>query len=374
MSNEMMLMNGGSSSPAVVHDDESVDTEHDGMGTALVPVSSLDAITRGEVSQQIATAKKYPRVLSAVLDEALTLATMNVETAQSCYYRLERRDKDGKKNKIEGPSIRLAEIIASAWGNLRYGARVLDITDTHVVAQGYCADLQKNVAISTEVQRNIVTKTGKRFGQDMITVTVMAAQSIAMRNAILRVVPRVYADGILKRAKEVAVGTLKTLGERRVNIVARLKTTFGVTEERILAAVEARTIEDIDLDKLGDLIGIGTALSEGRIKVHEAFPEQQAAAAAPAEPTKAPDVAAHVAAVAAQAQAAAPKEAPAAKGEKKEQPDDTGAMLHLDALLKKAKTKYEIENVRERILAMPDSDAKAALLKRAEEKLAAAEK
>ena len=76
----------------------------------------LQAINRSEVDMQIATAKQYPRDLPTVLNKIETYATMDTETAEDCFYALRRQGADGEAQAIEGLSVRMAEIIASAWG------------------------------------------------------------------------------------------------------------------------------------------------------------------------------------------------------------------------------------------------------------------
>ena len=92
---------------------------------------------------------------------------------------------------IEGPSARFAEVIASAWGNSRAGARVIDDRGDFVVAQGVFHDLERNVAITYEVQRRITDRQGRRFKTDMIGVTANdeahAARRLGFRGRILRV-------------------------------------------------------------------------------------------------------------------------------------------------------------------------------------------
>ena len=74
----------------------------------------LQAINRSEVDMQIATAKQYPRDLPTVLNKIETYATMDTETAEDCFYALRRQGADGGTQLIEGLSVRMAEIIASA--------------------------------------------------------------------------------------------------------------------------------------------------------------------------------------------------------------------------------------------------------------------
>jgi hypothetical protein len=70
---------------------------------------------------------------------------------------------------------------------------------------------------------------------------------------------------------------------KRGKVIDRLK-QMGVSEERILAVVEARTVEDIDQEKLGILIGLGTSLKDGETTIEEAFPPKPAAPGKPAFP------------------------------------------------------------------------------------------
>lgn len=150
----------------------------------------LQAINRSEVDMQIATAKQYPRDLPTVLNKIETYATMDTETAEDCFYALRRQGADGGTQLIEGLSVRMAEIIASAWGNLRVQTRIIGNDGRFITAQGVCHDLETNVAVSKEVKRRITNKYGKTFSDDMQVVTGNAAASIAFRNAVLAVVPK----------------------------------------------------------------------------------------------------------------------------------------------------------------------------------------
>ena len=53
----------------------------------------LAAINKSEIDTQISTAKQYPRNLARVLNNIETLATMDEETAASCFYVLRRQGK-----------------------------------------------------------------------------------------------------------------------------------------------------------------------------------------------------------------------------------------------------------------------------------------
>jgi hypothetical protein len=228
-------------------------------------VGALEAITRSEVAMQLDSAHRYPRTPTKFLREALSLATFSVEVAESCIYTVPRAGSN-----ISGPSVRLAEMCASAWGNLHVGARVIDIGEREVTAQAVAWDLEKNVRVTVEAQRSIWGKNG-RFGDDMIRVTGMAAISIALRNAIFRVIPRAYVDAVYQKAILVAAGSAETLVARRAEVMARL-TGLGLTPERIFLRLGIAGIADINLDHMTTLIGLGTAIKSGEVKLDEAFP------------------------------------------------------------------------------------------------------
>lgn len=228
--------------------------------------SFTESQARGEVDTQIATAKRFPRSIRQFKERALSLATLDEETASSCFYALPR---DGKT--IEGPSARLAEIVAASWGNLRATANIVDDDGQFITARGTCWDLENNVAMSTEVRRRVTTKNGARYSADMVNTTSNAACSIALRNAVFKVVPMAIVRPVYLAAKQIAVGDATTLVKRRTDMVAYFG-KMGVRPEQVLAAVEKASLEDITVDDLAVLKGLITAIKEGDTTVDEAFP------------------------------------------------------------------------------------------------------
>lgn len=240
-------------------------------GEIIEAPQELDLTGRAEIDVQIATAHRYPRSVSRFQKEALAMATVNEDTAASCFYALPRKDKSGQMKNIEGPSVRLAEIVGSSWGNIRYGARIVREEKDFIVAQGSAHDLERNVAMTIEVKRRITDKHGKKYSFDMIAVTANAACSIALRNAIFKVVPKTFVDSIYAAAKKVAVGNASTLANRRLAALDYFK-KMGVQPEQVLAVLEREGIEDIDLKDLETLTGYRTAITEGDAKVDDIFP------------------------------------------------------------------------------------------------------
>lgn len=234
----------------------------------LVQVESASVtreLVQGEIDQQISTAKNYPRSIKKFQDELKSMATLNEEVAGSCFYSIRRAGKI-----IKGPSVRFAEMVALSWGNLRAGSRTIAIEETQIVAQGRAFDLEKNTAYEVEVRRRITDKKGFRYSEDMINTTCNAACSIALRNAVLKVVPKSYTDPILEEVKKIAVGDARTLVDRRQGMMDRYA-KMGVLEEHILAKMEKKNIVDIDIEDLEMLYGIFNAIRDGDSSIDEEF-------------------------------------------------------------------------------------------------------
>ncbi len=222
-------------------------------------------LNRSDIDMQIATAHKFPRSIKQFRTDVLDMVTLSESIAQECIYALPR---DGKV--IEGPSARFAEVIANSWGNSRAGARVVSDAGEFVTAQGVFHDLQKNVAITYEVQRRITDRNGRRYKADMIGVTANAACSIALRNAILKGVPKAYWADMYDAARKTAMGDIKTLPNRRAEAFKAF-VGYGIAKEQVLAKLRLQGEEDIGQDELVILRGILTAIRDGDTTPEQAF-------------------------------------------------------------------------------------------------------
>lgn len=230
-------------------------------------VASLDRAERANIDIQVSTAKQYPRSISRCANNAVALATMDIETAQSCGYALPRGGKP-----ITGPSVHLAKIIAQQYGNLRAEAKVVEITDRQVVSRGTAWDLENNYAVSFEVRRSIVGKSGARFSDDMITVTGNAANSIAYRNAVFALVPKSITDKAYKAAQHLITGDLsdeEKLIKRRDGAIKHFIDTYGISEEEVIKLCGKHTVNQIQANEIALLLGIAQSLKDGDTTVDE---------------------------------------------------------------------------------------------------------
>lgn len=263
-------------SPAVIEQDHEAEPVRGGVPALpfLHENASLAvSLARAEIDQQIATARALPRSIQRSIDAIYTLATLDEASAQECVYALPRGGKP-----IRGPSIRLAEIISSQWGNCRVGARVVhvDRIEKYVEAEGIFHDLESNTATTARVRRRLSDKNGKLLSEDMIVVTGNAACAIAKRNAILAGVPK----GVWRRAysavEGVIAGDVTTLVERRDRTMKAFA-AFGVKPEQVFAAIGVAGLHDVTLEHMPVLVGMHAALKSGEATVEEMFSPVQSA-------------------------------------------------------------------------------------------------
>lgn len=225
----------------------------------------LQVINRSEIDMQISTAKQYPRDVFQSLNRIKTIATLDNDTAADCFYALSRQGQ-----RIEGVSVRLAEIIAGAWGNLRVQTRIIGNDGKTVTAQGICHDLETNVAVCVEVKRRITDKNGKTYSEDMQVTTGNAASAIAFRNAVLKIVPKAVTSRVVEEIKEVAIGKSVDLETRRKAMIDWFG-KIGVSTADLLAYCQVKRIEDIDNAMVFELRGLANAIKEGTTTVPETF-------------------------------------------------------------------------------------------------------
>lgn len=95
-----------------------------------------------EVQASLVIAQRFPRSEPDALVR-IRSACQRPALADKAIYVYPRGGK-----KVEGPSIRLAEALARAWGNMTYGIRELEQQKGFSVVESYCWDLETNTKAS----------------------------------------------------------------------------------------------------------------------------------------------------------------------------------------------------------------------------------
>ncbi len=219
------------------------------------------------IDKDVMTAKAFPRDVRQCLRNIDVTISMSPEVAASCYYTLPRAGKS-----ITGPSIRLAEICSSFWGNMQSGTRVISNNGRSVVVEGWCLDLETNAKVSHEISRGIVTRDGKLYSTDMQNTTIAAASAIAFRNVIFKTIPKVFIDQALQKAMDVAVMTSnqEDFEKKRQNMFESLE-RLGISREKVFAFFGKSSIQEFELEDMKAIYGVRTSIKEGMLKAEEAF-------------------------------------------------------------------------------------------------------
>ncbi|RWO23317.1 hypothetical protein [Mesorhizobium sp.] len=225
-------------------------------------------LAMAELNQDVTTAKAFPRSVATVMRNITELVMLDEQTAKECVYAVPR---DGKT--IRGPSIRLAEIIASQWGNCHCASRVVhvDKIEKYVESEGVFHDLETGLKRTARTRKNISKRDGGLYTQDMIMTAGNAAASIGMREAILKGVPKAVWRQAFEHAENVIRGDVTTLVERREEAMKALA-GIGVTPERVFAAIGVAGAEEIGIEELADLFAMYQGVKSKETDVDEVFP------------------------------------------------------------------------------------------------------
>ena len=214
----------------------------------------------------IKVAQQYKRNIAECLDEARTACCLNEEIASSCGYAVPRAG-----GFIKGPSIRQAEIMASAWGRMMLSGQPIREDSDFVYAEGMCIDLQKMTGIKIIKKKSIRKRNGQRYDNDGIANAANGCVSIAMRDSVFRVIGKAYVDDVYRSAMVVSTGGQLPIEERRANAITWF-TKLGVAQDRILLTLKHDNIMEITIEDLETLSGIRTAIKEGETTIEEVFP------------------------------------------------------------------------------------------------------
>lgn len=127
------IVNGSAMRAANPYGSDATDTSGD---NAALAVSQTREIA--EVQAAVAMARRFPRDQRRAVDRILTDCTRPT-LANAALYAYKRGSEI-----ISGPSIRLAESIARAWGNLAFGVRELSQEGGASTVEAFAWDLETN--------------------------------------------------------------------------------------------------------------------------------------------------------------------------------------------------------------------------------------
>lgn len=243
----------------------------------LVPASTVMAMERAAVDNQVATAKAHPRKLHLFKKNAMDMVSNDPETAESCHYvrPVGKKLVNGKwvDEFAEGPSIRAAEIVAACYQNLRVKAYIVEQTERFVRCEAQAWDMENNYASSIQAVAATVKKSGEPYSENQRTVVAKALLAKVYRDAIFKVVPRALFKSVMEEAKRVAQGAVKSLEER----ISRAKAwvsemKIADAETRVLSRLGVQQWNQLGHKEIDLLRGLVQGIKDDELSYEEAFP------------------------------------------------------------------------------------------------------
>ena len=234
---------------------------------AMIEVAATRAAQ--EVQAAMVVAKKFPRDLNQAFNRIMQ-SCKRKSLAEQAIYSYPRGG-----SKVEGPSIRLAEVLAQNWGNMESGVIELERRPGESTAMAYCWDLETNTRDVKVFQiRHIRDKRGggeKLTDERDIYELLANMGSRRKRACILAVIPGDIADA----AQEECEKTMRSgNGEPIADRIRKMVAAFSEISVSI-EMLEARLRHKLDACSETELVAlrkIYQSLKDGMSNREDFFP------------------------------------------------------------------------------------------------------
>lgn len=222
-----------------------------------------------EIQAQVFMAKQFPRDENQARARILRSCQRPGLASKAIY----TYPKGGQR--VTGPSIRLAEAIAQAWGNLDFNTVILEQREKESVCLSYCWDVETNTRASRSfiVPHKISTKHGEKVLTDPREIYELAANQGArrLRACILSIIPGDIVDEAIEACNvTLSGGNKRPLLDRLRELTDRFMTYYSVP----LSSIERYFGYPLDSFTEMDgvtLAGIYTALRDGAANREDYF-------------------------------------------------------------------------------------------------------
>lgn len=228
------------------------------------------AIQKVQTPYTTAIAVQKPRSIARYVNNVLEECGL---AGASFYYGWTAKTQKGPV-KIEGPSIDLAMCLARNYGNC---AIDIDETEslTHFMIKGVFIDLESGFTCPRLFRQRKGQSLGGKMEKDLDRqedIVFQIGQSKAIRNAIVRAMPRWLIDRAIEAAKAAEIQNIKAESPAfaRAKVLSFFD-EYGISQERVEAKVD-KTADKWTSPDIAELRGSATALKEGRITADELFP------------------------------------------------------------------------------------------------------
>ena len=183
------------------------------------------------------------------------MKTLALMAGENYYYRFPVTSRDGKKDYIEGPSIKLANDLARTYGNCHVDVRAFDLGDSWMFYARFL-DIETGFAMTRAFQQRKGQTSLKTKDQGrQLDIAFQIGQSKAIRNVVVNAL-QTHADFAFEEAKANMVEKIGKnlpqmrekvklrLGEMKVDL-KRVEGMVGRALDKWLASDMARVIAEI---------------------------------------------------------------------------------------------------------------------------------
>lgn len=185
-----------------------------------------------EVKGAIFLAKQFPRNVYQA-EQRILDSCKRPALAEVAMYQYPRGGQ-----KVIGPSIRLAEVLAQNWGNLSFGVKELEQKNGESVAMAYAWDLETNTRQEKvfTVKHSMKTKQGLKVLDDPRDIYELVANngSRRVRACILGIIPGDIVEKAVEECSKTLAGNNKgPLKDRIAKALNAFKEKYRITQEMI---------------------------------------------------------------------------------------------------------------------------------------------
>lgn len=227
-----------------------------------------------EIQAAMVIAQKFPRDPKLSTDRILNACTRPT-LAEGALYSYSRGGSD-----ISGPSIRLAEACAQAWGNMQFGIREVEQRNGESTVEAYAWDVETNTRQVKvfQVAHKRHTKKGSYKLEDPRDIYELVANQGArrLRACILGVIPGDVIEAAVRQCEVTLKTSADTSREAQDKLVKAFE-HFGVTKNQIEKRIQCR-LDAIRPAQVVQLKKIYASLRDGMSDPLEWFEPEETAA------------------------------------------------------------------------------------------------
>ena len=235
---------------------------------SLIEVEAARAVE--EVQAALVIAKKFPRDYNESLARIIE-ACKRETLAEDALYAY---PKGGTT--VEGPSIRLAEVLAQNWGNLAFGVRELSQVEGESKVQSFCWDMETNVRSEkafTVLHARYSREKGMTDLTDPREVYEHVANSAArrLRACVLSIIPGDIVEMAVRQCRAtLAAGGGGPIKDRVSDMLKAFQKNFKVSKVMIEKRL-GHNIDAIREEELVTLRSIYKSLQDSAAKREDFF-------------------------------------------------------------------------------------------------------